>query len=231
MALNTVRQRATDLWLDFIPEGESLNWLSKGLTEWLPLPEFYDDYSVVHYDLLRQFEKFYGLNAAIELMNWCDNILIKGGPDRVSEQLWWQVIMGDVLAGLEPGIGSKAVKLKTELFSNCDSRKKQMRVKNDEITDAEKNLLSAHWSDVESLDSGISLIATSNQFVLAWQQIMGDASIEQLRELYSVGKEAVKQMPGGADPMMLGFPGTWPSLLIAKQRSNKKAKKMSIHQS
>jgi hypothetical protein len=79
-------------------------------------------------------------------------------------------------------------------------------------------LFTAHWLEVDGVSARIAMMIKLNQFISAWHQVMAKAEISQLCEFYLVGKEVTKEMK--IEPLTLGFPATWPTLVILQCRNS-----------
>jgi hypothetical protein len=223
-----VSKCTTELWLDFLSDGQSFEWIAERLEAWFPRPEFKQEFRLVHHDLISQFEHKHGPAAVFELTAWKDYVFIHGGSDRASEAFWSSIcykryhssrrrssglIGKGETSSIVEDLGSVLVisgRILDEKFRNIPSASEQIFI-------CSADTLSGF--DQESLRATVRVISSCNLFCVAWAQRMSSVSPEFLSSLLTSETENFQVKFGiGTDSSMLGFPGDWPALCFLRRR-------------
>ena len=222
LSSSSAREFSKDLWLDFIPLGQSLDWILDELKR----PAEGADFEAVHQGLLNQFERRFGSAAALALVVWVDYVFVRRSTDRISESLWLNICQKRYHAGRSPGsilaadqaLGRELCEIGSDAVAY--GRQLDARIGESAFAADSPNLVSSVM-DAETLRATVALISKQNAFCVSWERRMAAITKEALSGLFASEYAKMSSTFGpGVDQGLLGFPGSWMAALVARARSS-----------
>jgi hypothetical protein len=142
---------------------------------------------------------------------WADHVYIRGGSDRVAEDLWGHLAAFG--ARLPEGGRDAWVKKVFNAVRAWESEQRNALRKRleQEFTNVQsawdRSCLERYDSDDEAVSTNISLIVSCNIFVRGWEQYCSTLTWNELQVLYEIGQNLARRNNFG--DRGVGFPGSW----------------------
>lgn len=142
----------------------------------------------------------------LRLYLWGDRMFVLGAA-RTAEFFWLSVVQDREATGRANWIEETFARIRADMGDRRRELRAGIQMFSSRISDFDKSVLRRIDMTVDSLTTSFNLTGEYNIFARSWRAVTAQFSVDQLSEMYLVGKKFATKV--NVPETLVAFPGTW----------------------